>query len=101
MQTLIDFLFLAVVNALWMTPLLVLAVEAAARLFGPTRSRMIYRLWMLCFLLALAAPMLPALLHQAVRNQTLPLATAVSSTGDQTSRQVNAISRRVLIQAAT
>jgi len=100
MQTLIDFLFLAVVNALWMTPLLVLAVEAAARLFGPTRSRMIYRLWMLCFLLALAAPMLPALLHQAVRNQTLPLATAVSSTGEQTSRQVNAMERIQSLTAA-
>jgi beta-lactamase regulating signal transducer with metallopeptidase domain len=93
MQTLIDFLFLAVVNALWMTPLLVLAVEAAARLFGPTRSRVIYRLWMLCFLLSLAAPMLPALLHQAVRNQTLPPATSALSAGEQTSSQVNAMER--------
>jgi beta-lactamase regulating signal transducer with metallopeptidase domain len=44
--------------------------------------------------------MLPALLHQAVRNQTLPLATAVSSTGEQTSRQVNAMERIQSLTAA-
>lgn len=99
MQTLADFLFLAVVNALWMTPLLVLAVEAAARLFGPTRSRTVYRLWMLCFLLALAAPMLPAL-HQAVRSQASTAAVAASSAGEQIPRQLGAMERIQSLTAA-
>lgn len=99
MQTVSDFLFLAVVNALWMTPLLVLAVEAAARLFGPTRSRTVYRLWMLCFLLALAAPALPAL-HQTVGSQLSTQTIAVSGAGEQAPRQPGAVGKIQLLTAA-
>jgi ABC-type transport system involved in cytochrome bd biosynthesis fused ATPase/permease subunit len=61
MRTLADFLFSAILNALWMTPLLVVAVEAGTRLFGQLRGHMLYRIWMASFFLALLLPMLPAI----------------------------------------
>jgi beta-lactamase regulating signal transducer with metallopeptidase domain len=61
MRTFADFLFSAILNALWMTPLLVVAVEAGTRLFGQLRGRVLYRIWMASFFLVLLLPVLPAI----------------------------------------
>lgn len=83
MRTLANFLFSAILNALWMTPLLVVAVELGTRLFGQLRGRVLYRIWMTSFFLALLLPLLPAISVHWPKRETEAIAVQPSGIARQ------------------
>jgi len=70
MNSLVNFVLAFAINALWVLPLLALAAEVTARVHRDLRACNVYRIWLACFVLALAIPVLPffAPFHVGVRS---------------------------------
>lgn len=93
LQTLNDVVMAYLLNALWQTPLLLLATECVVRMLGPMRAASVHRVWVNCLLLALVLPATPLLRKSAVLRE--PVIVVQQHVSDAAAQSIGPAASRI------